>query len=66
MSTLLRSGCLLLVILGLPGVGPPRTALLRFSRKWDRNNDGKLTAGKFPGRRGEISASDRDRNGFIS
>ena len=67
MSTLLRSGCLLLVILGLPGVVAAEDRAAALFRKWDRNNDGKLTRQELPAAaRRNFSRVDRDRNGFIS
>tara|TARA_B100001123_G_scaffold15418_3_gene17486 strand:- start:2347 stop:3471 length:1125 start_codon:yes stop_codon:yes gene_type:complete len=67
MSTLLRSGCLLLVILGLPGVVAAEDRAAALFRKWDRNNDGKLSRQELPvAARRNFSRVDRDRNGFIS
>ncbi len=67
MSTLLRSGCLLLVILGLPGVVAAEDRAAALFRKWDRNNDGKLTRQELPtAARRNFSRDDRDRNGLIS
>ena len=67
MSTLLRSGCLLLVILGLPGVVAAEDRAAALFRKWDRNNDGKLTRQELPvAARRNFLRVDRDRNGFIS
>ena len=48
MRTLLRSGCLLLVILGLQGIAAVEDRAAALFRKWDRNNDGKLTRQERP------------------
>jgi len=67
MRTLLRSGCLLLVILGLQGIAAVEDRAAALFRKWDRNNDGKLTRQELPaGARRNFSRVDRDRNGHIS
>ncbi|HAB11490.1 MAG TPA: carboxylesterase [Planctomycetaceae bacterium] len=67
MRTLLRSGCLLLVILGLQGTAVAEDRAAELFRKWDRNNDGRLTRQELPAAaRRNFSRVDRDRNGFIS
>ena len=69
MRTLLRSGCLLVVVLGLQGIacGAVVDRAVELFRKWDRNNDGKLTRRELPaGARRNFSRVDRDGNGFIS
>ena len=67
MSTLLRSGWLLLVLLGLQGVAADEDRAAALFRKWDRNNDGKLSRQELPvAARRNFSRVDRDRNGFIS
>jgi len=69
MRTLLRPGCLLVVVLGLQGIacGAAEDRAAELFRKWDRNNDGKLTRRELPaGARRNFSRVDRDGNGFIS
>ena len=67
MRTLLRSGCLLRLILGPQGVAAAEDRAAALFRKWDRNNDGRLTRQELPAAaRRNFSRVDRDRNGFIS
>ena len=69
MRMLLRPGCLLVVVLGLQGIAceAAEDRAAELFRKWDRNNDGKLTRRELPaGARRNFSRVDRDGNGFIS
>jgi len=69
MRTLLQHACLLVAVLGLPGVarGADDDRGVELFRKWDRNSDGRLTRQELPATaRRNFSRADRDRNGFIS